>query len=203
MAHEKRYYTRDEYLAIDQTTGYKSEYLDGEIVPMMGITTEHNQITGNIYAYLKFGLKGKNYRVYFSNVRLWIPRYNQYTYPDVMVIDGEPFYEGTDNTTVTNPLLIVQVSSRSTTNHTDSDRFRFYRSIPEFREYVSIDQNSCYAEQYAKNSKGNWILTEYDTVNSLLTFDSIEFQLSFIDIYELVNLPNMTLSEGARIDYGF
>ncbi|MEC4818871.1 MAG: Uma2 family endonuclease [Scytonema sp. PMC 1069.18] len=197
---EQKYYSREEYLAIKQSVGYKSEYLNGEIVPMTGNTTNHNQIAGGIYAYLKFALREKNYRVYISNVRLWIPRYNQYTYPDVMVIEGEPIYEGTDNTTVSNPMLIVNVSSRSIGHSTEADKFRFYRSIPEFREYIMVDQNQFYVEQYTKNSQGSWLLTEYDAINSVLTFDSIGFQLSFNDIYDLVNLQ---MDEPPKIDYGF
>lgn len=197
---EKRYYTCEEYLVLEKTAESKNEYLDGEIVPMTGNTTTHNQIAGNIYAYLKFVVKGKNYRVYINDIRLWIPRYNQYTYPDVMVIEGEPDYAGNDSTTVTNPLIIIKVSSKSANHYTDSDKFRFYRSIPEFREYIVIDQDNFYVEQYTKNSKGSWILTEYDAVNSVLTFDSIDFQLSFNDIYDLANIQ---MSEGAKIDYGF
>ena len=106
---EKRYYTREEYLVLEEAAEYKSEYRDGEIVPMAGGTTNHNQIAGNVYAKLKFALKGQNYRVFITDVRLWIPRYNQYTYPDVMVIQGEPAYEGTGTTTVTNPLMIAEV----------------------------------------------------------------------------------------------
>jgi Uma2 family endonuclease len=197
---EKKYYSPEEYLAIEQSADYKNEYFNGEIVPMTGNTTNHNQIAGSIYAYLKFALKEKNYRVYISNVRLWIPRYNQYTYPDVMVTDGEPIYEGTDKTTIANPMLIVNISSRSIGHSKESDKFRLYRSIPEFREYVMVDQNQFYVEQYSKNSHGSWLLTEYDAINSVLTFDSIGFQLSFNDIYDFVNLQ---MDEPPKIDYGF
>lgn len=82
---QKFYYTPEEYLEIEEKAEYKSEYRDGEIVPMTGGTTNHNKIAGNFYAYLKFGLRGKNYDVYIGDVRLWIPRYRQHTYLDVIV----------------------------------------------------------------------------------------------------------------------
>lgn len=184
---EKRYYTPEEYLALEEVAEYKSEYHDGEIVPMTGGTTNHNEIAGNFYSHFKFAFRGQSYRIYMGDVRLWIPRYRRYTYPDVMVIEGTPVYEGAGTTTVTNPLLIVEVLSKSTTNYDHIDKFRYYRSIPEFREYVLIDQYSFYVEHFAKNSEGKWILTEYENEDDVLALNSIEFQLSLGDIYEEVD----------------
>lgn len=184
---EKRYYTREEYLALEEAAEYKSEYRDGEIVPMTGGTTNHNHIIVNLVAHLKFALRGQNYNLFTSDVRLWMPRYKQYTYPDVMVIQGEPAYEGTGTTTATNPLIITEVLSKSTKNYDQSDKFRFYRSIPEFREYILIDQYSFFVEQFVKNSEGKWVLSEYESPDAVLALANIDFQISFSDIYEMVN----------------
>lgn len=184
---EKHYCTREEYLALEEVAEYKSEYRDGEIVPMTGGTTNHNHIVVNLVAHLKFALRRKNYNLFTSDVRLWIPHYNRYTYPDVMVIQGEPIYEGTGTTTVTNPAIIVEVLSKSTKNYDQSDKFRLYRSTPEFREYILIDQYSFFAEQFTKNSEGKWVLTEYESADAVLKFAEIDFQISFSDIYEMVN----------------
>jgi Uma2 family endonuclease len=184
---EKHYYTPEEYLALEEVAEYKSEYHDGQIIPMTGGTTNHNEIAGNFYSHFKFAFRGQNYRIYMGNVRLWIPRYRRYTYPDVMVIEGAPVYEGTGTTTVTNPLLIVEVLSKSTTNYDQGEKFRYYRSIPEFREYILIDQYSFHVEQFSKNLEGKWVLTEYELQDSALALDSIEFQFSLSDLYEGVN----------------
>ncbi|MGA9379575.1 MAG: Uma2 family endonuclease, partial [Phormidium sp.] len=71
QAVEKRYYSPEEYLALEEVAEYKSEYYDGEIVPMTGGTTNHNQIAGNVYIALSLALKGQNYRVFIGDVRLW------------------------------------------------------------------------------------------------------------------------------------
>ncbi len=62
----KVYYTPEEYLALELAAEYKSEYRDGEIVPMTGGTTNHNKIAGNFYAHLNFDLRGQNYDSYGS-----------------------------------------------------------------------------------------------------------------------------------------
>jgi Uma2 family endonuclease len=184
---QKQYTTPEEYLALEEAAESKSEYRDGEIVPMTGGTTNHNEITGNFAAYLKFALRGQNYRVFMLDVRLWIPRSRTYTYPDVMVIQGEPVYHENRKDTITNPLLIVEVLSKSTKNYDRGDKFEFYRSIPEFREYIMVDQYRFKVEHFAKNSEGKWVLTEYDSADAVLALSSLDFQIPLRDIYERVN----------------
>ena len=184
---QKKYYTPEEYLALEETAEYKHEYRDGEIVPMTGGTTNHNEIALNIAANLKFSLKSKNYKVYMGDVRLWIPRYRQYTYPDVMVIQGQPIYTGKGITTVMNPKLIVEVLSKSTKNYDQGDKFLYYRSIPEFIEYLLIEQEEYRLLQYTKTSTNQWQLTEYESVDAIISLNSVDLEVSLSDIYEGVD----------------
>jgi Uma2 family endonuclease len=183
----KRYYTPEEYLELEEKAEYKNEYRDGEIVPMTGGTTNHNKIAGNFYAYLKFGLKKQNCDVYIGDVRLWIPRYRQHTYPDVMVIQGKPIYTGTNTTTVMNPLLIAEVLSKSTQNYDQGDKFLYYRSIPEFREYILIDQYKYHVMQYVKTTENQWLFTELESESAVLTLQSVDFQIELSELYEQVD----------------
>ncbi len=183
----KRSYTPEEYLELEEAADYKSEYRDGEIVPMTGGTTNHNKIALNFAANLKFALRGQDYDIYIGDVRLWIPRYRQYTYPDVMVIQGEPLYTGTGTTTVMNPLLIAEVLSKSTKNYDQGDKFLYYRSIPEFKEYILIDQRRYHVMQHTKILDGKWLLTEHESEEAIIELSSIKFQIKLSDIYEKVN----------------
>ncbi|NEP44129.1 MAG: Uma2 family endonuclease, partial [Okeania sp. SIO2H7] len=61
---KQRYFTPEEYLLLEENAEYKSEYRNGEIIAMTGGTTNHNEIASNLCAHLKFGLRGKNYRVF-------------------------------------------------------------------------------------------------------------------------------------------
>ncbi len=185
-----RYYTPEEYLELEEKAEYKHEYRNGKIIPMTGGTTNHNKIALNFAAYLKFSLKGQGYDVYIGDVRLWIPRYRQYTYPDVMVIKGQPLYAEKGTTTVMNPCLIVEVLSNSTQNYDQGDKFMYYRSIPEFNEYILIAQDRYYVMQYAKNSEAKWVLSEYEREESVLSLNSISFQIAFQDLYEGVNFED-------------
>ncbi|AFZ24867.1 hypothetical protein Cylst_2665 [Cylindrospermum stagnale PCC 7417] len=183
----KKYYTPEEYLQLEEMAEFKNEYRDGEIIPITGGTTNHNEIFLNFCTNFKSTMRGKNYKIYIGDVKLWIPRYRIYTYPDIMVIQGEPIYEGAGTTKVTNPLMIVEVLSSSTKNYDRTDKFRFYRSIPELKEYIMIDQYEYFIEQFTKNSEGQWVLTEYESAEDILFLEQIDFQISFSELYAGVN----------------
>ncbi|CAD5923755.1 putative protein sll1609 [Planktothrix rubescens] len=184
---EKRYYTPEEYLALEETAIDKSEYHDGEIVTMTGGTTNHNKLALNFCRKFPLTIKEQNYEIFINDVRLWIPQTRRYVYPDIMVIQEEPIYQENNQTVVTNPLVIIEVLSNSTKNYDRGNKFFFYRSIPTFREYILIDQYSYHIEQFAKNSKSKWELTEYDSEDSVLTLESVEFQIPIRDIYQRIN----------------
>ncbi|NEO70170.1 Uma2 family endonuclease [Moorena sp. SIO3H5] len=149
--------------------------------------TNHNKIALNFAANLKFALKGQAYDIYIGDVRLWIPDYSQYTYPDTMVIQGKPIYTGKGKTTVMNPLLIVEVLSKSTRNYDQGEKFLYYRSIPHFQEYILIDQARYHVIQYTKTSEEKWLLTEQTSEAAILELNNIDFTINFSDIYEGIN----------------
>jgi Uma2 family endonuclease len=184
---ENKYYTPEEYLTLEEKATEKHEYRDGEIVLMPGGTTNHNQIALNFCRKFPLTIKEQDYYIYINDVRLWIPQYCVFTYPDVMVIKGKPIYEGSSKTNVTNPLIIVEVLSQSTRDYDRTDKFEFYRSIPEFQEYLLIDQDRFYATQYFKQGDGKWIFNDYKGAESVLKLASDEFEISFQDLYARVD----------------
>ncbi|MUL38132.1 Uma2 family endonuclease [Gloeocapsopsis dulcis] len=186
MQTQQRYYTPEEYLKLEEAAEYKSEYIDGPIVPMAGGSTNHNQIALNFSTELNFAFKRQNYRVYMGDVRLWIPERRFYTYPDVMVIVGEPEYYNNRTDTITNPQVIVEVLSESTQGYDREEKFRAYRTIASFQEYLLIDQNSIHIDQLSQTGKKRWELREYDQEDKALTLTTVPFEISLVDLYNKV-----------------
>jgi Uma2 family endonuclease len=154
---------------------------------MPGGTTNHNKLALNFCRKFPLTIKEQNYEIFINDVRLWIPQTRRYVYPDIMVIQGEPIYQENNQTVVTNPLVIIELLSNSTKDYDRGGKFLAYRSISEFKEYILIDQYSYHIEQFAKNSNGKWVLTEYDLEASILTLESVEFQIPLREIYERIN----------------
>lgn len=188
---EQHYSTEEQYLALEETAEYKSEYLDGEIIPITGGSTNHNRIAGNVYIALNFALPEQEYDVFIGDVRLWIPKVRLYTYPDVMVIFGLPEYRNNRTDTITNPQVIVEVLSKYTKNYDRVDKFTFYKTIPSFREYILIDQTQIKIEQYSKTENKRWLYSEYDEEDTALVFNSFQLEVPLSAIYKKVNFEQV------------
>jgi Uma2 family endonuclease len=190
MQLQDRTYSPEEYLQLEEQAEYKSEYRAGEIIPMTGGTTNHNEISLNLVTNLRFSLRQQNYRVYMADVRLWIPRHRLYTYPDVMLIQGEPIYADQGTTTVTNPIMITEVLSPSTQNYDQGDKFTYYRSIPEMQEYILVSQQQYHVMQYTKTEAGKWLLSEYETEAAAIQLESVDLVWNLAEIYTGVDFSN-------------
>jgi Uma2 family endonuclease len=184
---ETKYYTPEEYLALEETSEDKNEYRQGEIIPMVGATTNHNQIAGNFYRRFPLTINNQDYYTYMETVRLWLSDYSIYTYPDVMVIKGQPLYQGNSQSNVINPLIIVEVLSNSTKAYDRGDKFKFYRSLPTFQEYILIEQSSYSVERYYKQKDDQWLVDFVMGENAVLQLVSVDWQISFQDLYQRVN----------------
>ncbi|GBD55132.1 MAG: Uma2 family endonuclease [Microcystis sp. M015S2] len=186
-ATETKYYTPEEYLALEETSEDKNEYRQGEIIPMVGATTNHNQIAGNFYRRFPLTINNQDYYTYMETVRLWLSDYSIYTYPDVMVIKGQPLYQGNSQSNVINPLIIVEVLSNSTQAYDRGDKFKFYRSLPTFQEYILIEQSSYSVERYYKQKDDQWLIDFVMGENAVLQLVSVDWQISLQDLYQRVN----------------
>jgi Uma2 family endonuclease len=182
QAEANKIYTPEEYLDFEVNSNVRHEYKDGEIIPMTGGTPEHNEIASILNAALRVSLKGKTYSIFVADQRLWIPDRTLYTYPDVMVVlrPLERQQERTD--TITNPVMIAEVLSKSTKSYDRDEIFSAYRTIPTFQEYLLIDQYTAHVEQYSKTDLNQWIFTEYNDTESSISLSSIPFKIRLADI---------------------
>jgi Uma2 family endonuclease len=186
QATERRYYTPQEYLELEATAEYKSEYINGQIIPMAGGTINHNRIAGNLFAALNIAFRQQEYEVFNSDMRLWIPNRRTYTYPDMTVVAGEVEFLNNRTDIITNPQVIIEVLSKSTKNYDRDNKFEAYRTIPSFQEYFLINQNRIHVEQFSKIGKKRWTLSEYDGEDEKITFSSVPFEVFLQDLYNKV-----------------
>jgi Uma2 family endonuclease len=104
--------TPEEYLARERKAEYRSEYLHGQIFAMTVASHKHNLITANIFAELHRQLKGKPSEVYACGMRVKVAASGLYTYPDVVVVSGEPQFEDDYFDTLLNPAVLFEVLSK-------------------------------------------------------------------------------------------
>jgi len=195
QAEEKKYYSPEEYLELEVNAEEKHEYIDGEIILMSGGMPNHNRIILNFGASLNFALKRQPYDVFVSDQRLWIPQRRTYTYPDIMVVQGALQLQVGRKDTITNPVMIAEILSKSTQAYDSpsetlceqGEKFKFYRTIPTFQEYVTIEQYSMHVERYYKTEPHQWIFSEYDGAESILSLNTVPCEISLADLYDKVD----------------
>ncbi|WP_413174884.1 Uma2 family endonuclease [Anabaena azotica] len=178
-------YSLDEYRAIEEKTEGRNEYHDGEIIPMPGVSLNHSRIGGNIFVFLKFLLRDSQFEPINSDLRLWISEYKRAVYPDVMVFAGEPQLNENRNDEVLNPTLIIEVLSPSTADYDRKSKFRIYRSISSFCEYLLVEQDEFFIEKYSKQSQG-WLLSDFNNLEKSISLESIGVELPIAEIYRVV-----------------
>jgi Uma2 family endonuclease len=188
QALDQRIYTPDEYLELELASDTRSEYRNGAIIQTTGGTPDQNELAINLAALLKPALRGKPYRIFATDQRLWVPNRNLYTYPDVMVVEKPLQLQTGRNDTVINPCIIAEGLSKSTQDYDHGEKFSAYRTIDSFREYLLIDQYSIHVEHYVKTAAHQWLLSEYDDPNATLSLNAVEAQIEIITLYENIDI---------------
>ncbi|MFK7981305.1 MAG: Uma2 family endonuclease [Saprospiraceae bacterium] len=174
-----------EYLEIESQTDTKYEYHNGSIYAMAGGMLNHGLICGNIFGEIRTALKHKksNCKVLNSEIKLHIKEKNNFLYPDAMIICGEIEQAETASHAVTNPVVIIEVLSKSTANYDRGDKFFFYRQIETLQEYILIEQNKAQIEIYKK--KGDlWKITRISGIANLLSISTLDIKIKLEDIYQ-------------------
>ena len=180
--------TPEEYLALERKADYRSEYLHGEIFAMTGASRKHNLITGNIAGELREHLKGKPCEVYASEMRVKVAASGLYTYPDVVVVCGEPELEDDYLDTLLNPTVLFEVLSKTTERYDRIAKSGYCRALESLAEHLLVAQDEISVEQYVKQVDGHWALTETRSIEGTIELNSIGCSLSLKEIYDKVSM---------------
>lgn len=178
--------TPDEYLRIERTAEWKSEYIDGEMFAMSGASPRHVLITGNLAAELRNTLRDTPCAAYPADLRVATDRQRHYTYPDVVVACEPLQYVDEHRDTITNPILIAEVLSESTEKYDRGAKFERYRTIPTLAEYLLVAQDRVHVELYTRQPNAAWILREWNDAGTKIELASLRCSLAISEIYAKV-----------------
>jgi len=187
----KQRYTPEEYLARERQAECKSEYYAGEIFAMAGASRWHNLIVANVIGELRSQLKGRLCTTYPSDMRLKISPTGLYAYPDATVVCGEAQFEDTQQDTLLNPTLIVEVLSESTEAYDRGGKFAHYRKLTSLQEYMLMAQTKPYIEHYVRQPDNRWLLSEADGLHATLHLPSIDCHLALAEVYDKIDLASI------------
>ena len=185
---EKNRMTTEQYLEFERNSEIRHEYFDGEIYAMTGGSLNHNQIGANIVRELGNQLKNSPCGPFASDMRVKVDELEKYMYPDIVVVCGDIEMEKAMGVeTLLNPVVIVEILSKSTEAYDRGKKFAHYRLLPTFNEYLLVSQDYCQVEKYIRCDDGGWKYFSYENMGQALKFESIECELPLSEIYYRVD----------------
>src|SRR5437762_9626687 len=122
----KTFLTPEQYLEIERKAEYKSEYFQGEMFAMAGASPNYNFLVANTIMAVGPKARACSCRTSPSDMRVHIPATGLYTYPDVIVVCGQPQFRDGQPDSLLNPTLIVEVLSPSTEAYDRGRKFGHY-----------------------------------------------------------------------------
>jgi Uma2 family endonuclease len=187
----EKLYSLREYLDRELRSVNKHEFHNGKIIQMAGGKFKHNEIATNFVTSLKWAVKPlpTKFRVINSDQKVYIKSVDKAVYPDALVVCQEPEYWEDREDLIVNPLLIVEVLSRSTRGHDKGDKFMLYQTLPSFREYVIVEQNLPKVEAWFRTDEMTWNKKEQDKLSGSIVLRSLGVSIEMADIYENIVFP--------------
>lgn len=179
-----------DYVELESISEIKHEYECGLILAMSGGSINHGILCGNAYSELRQKLSNNNddCKVFGSEIRIHIASADSIVYPDSMVICGKMEVSKKDKNAVTNPLLVVEVLSKSTAAYDQGDKFHKYRQLPSFREYVLINQDKSVVVIFSKNEEGKWDINRITSLEDSFELQSIGVEIAMQELYKNIEL---------------
>lgn len=183
---KSRSYTLEQYFKREEKALYKHEYHNGKIKKTAGGSFNHDNLATKASKLLDNFVEEHelNYLVNGSDTKIRIEKYDRVVYPDALVICNKPIYYNDRKDTVINPLIVVEVLSRSTTKFDHNLKFDFYKSLESFKEYVLINQDRKRGSVFTKQPDGTWLSREYENEEAIaILYALYECPLSLRRLY--------------------
>ncbi len=179
-----------EYLAGEEVSAVKHEYIGGAVYAMVGGRNTHNAISSNALGALWSSLKGQNCRPFNSDtkIRVQLPNETRFYYPDCSVVckSNSPSDSFQDE-----PVLVIEVLSKSTRRTDEGEKRDAYLSIPSLFAYILVEQEEAAVVVWRRAEQG-FVREEFKGVESIIELGEIKACLRMSDLYEGVEFTPET-----------
>ena len=150
---------------------------------MPPVTEVHDSITVNALGNLMRLLTNRRCRLFTSDMR--VRSGSEYFYPDLSLTATAPCYAD-NKTTLLNPALLVEVTSRSSRKRDRGDKLESYRRIASLDHYLIIDQHRVSVEHHRRIGDF-WTQSTYTDLSDIVLLDSLAASLELAQVYRNVD----------------
>jgi Uma2 family endonuclease len=177
----------EDYLEGEKVSPIRHEYFHGDVFAMAGASDNHNRIARNFVNILSNHLKDSPCEPFFNDIKIRVTP-NVYYYPDILVTcETTPENAYFRN----NPVLIIEVISKSTERIDRREKVFLYQQIESLIEYVVVDQYRKKIQVHRRQENGGWITYFFDKDDEFVELSSVDLKIPLDEIYQRVTFePN-------------
>ncbi len=180
--------TPEQYLEIERKAEFKSEYFQGEMFAMSGVSRQHDRLTRDLTFILYPQVEMRGCELYTSDIRVRVSSTGLYTYPDLTVVCGQQQFLDDSVDTLLNPTFLAEILSPSTEAYDRGRKAEHYRKLESLREYLLIAQDRRQADLFTLQPSGRWELREASSKEDVLELQSIGCRISIAELYRHIDL---------------
>jgi Uma2 family endonuclease len=177
--------TPTQYLLQERLAETKSEYIDGELLPMPGVSIEHDRIVRSILRSLENQLSPEHCEPMTSDMRVQLSE-TRYVYPDISVVCGDLVFTDADVDTLANPAAIFEVLSESTSNFDLGEKARLYRQRESLQTLCLVAQDHPWVEVWTREEGTTWRVREFTGLDASAELPALSVTLPLAEIYSRV-----------------
>ena len=196
LSQAEKNYTVEEYLKMERRSATKHEFIDGKLLAAAGSSRLHNLIGTNTTVAIGSRTRGHKCEVYVNDMRVQLNR-NRFSYPDVVVVAGEPKFADSETDVLLNPTVVVEVFSRATIGYDKTVKLESYLATDSVREILLIKEDEMRVEHYFKQNPKQWVYRIYNASDDIITLEAIGCKISVSEIYAQVKFDQAAINSQA------
>lgn len=176
-------YSFADYVALESYSNVRHEFRDGWILAMAGGTPEHAALCAAVSGLILQHLMGSQCGVFSSDLRVRVVATGLTTYPDVSVVCSPRTVDPQDRNTVTNPRVLVEVTSPSSEEYDLGEKREHYQQIASLHEYIVVSHREPRVELWRRGDS-TWTHTVL-RAGETVVLSSIDASFEVDQLYRL------------------
>ena len=186
----------DDYITTERHGGVRNELMNGRVVPRSGSNRWHNLIVSNAAVALGSRISGQKCEIYLANMRVKLQN-NFVSYPDVIVVNGEPVFADQNSDLLLNPTVAFEIYSNHTNTSDKTQKLENFLAMDSIKECLLVKEDEMRVEHYARQNAKQWIYRIYNERDDVVSLESINCKISLAEIYAQIKFKHTELSSTA------
>ncbi len=189
-------HSAEEFLAAERRNPARNEYVNGKILAKSGTGRWQNIIASNIAVAVGSRLSGNKSEMYVNGMRVRL-RDSIISYPDVVIVSGEPGFTDANQDVLLNPTVVVDIYSSATNFADKALKIESYLGLESIRECLLVKVDEMRIEQYSRQNAKQWTYKIHNEREDVISLDSVNCKISLAEVYAQIKFRHAELSSTA------